>query len=78
MGVRQPRRRIHRTAPHRRHHLHDERSNKEIRKSFPLTKLHDEYRMTLDEFLKRFEYLAEAVETVDDAARNVFKLAAFS
>ncbi len=34
--------------------------------------------MTLDEFLKRFEYLGEAVEAVDDAARKVFTLALFS
>jgi hypothetical protein len=27
---------------------------------------------------KRFEYLAEAVEAVDDAARKVFTLALFS
>jgi Schlafen, AlbA_2 len=49
-----------------------------FRKSFPLTKVNDEYRMTLDEFLSRFEYLAQAIEGVDEAARKVFKLAAFS
>lgn len=49
-----------------------------FRKSFPLTKVNDEYRMTLDEFLNRFEYLAQAIESVDDAARKDFKLAAFS
>lgn len=49
-----------------------------FRKSFPLTKVNDEYRMTLDEFLSRFEYLAQAIEAVDEAARKVFKLAAFS
>ena len=49
-----------------------------FRKSFPLTKVNDEYRMTLEEFLNRFEYLSRAVEAVDDAARKDFKLAAFS
>ena len=34
--------------------------------------------MTLDEFLKSFEYLAEAVEAVDEAARKAFNLALFS
>jgi hypothetical protein len=49
-----------------------------FRKSFPLTKVNDEYRMTLDEFLNRFDYLAQAIEAVDQAARKDFKLAAFS
>jgi hypothetical protein len=49
-----------------------------FRKLFPLTKVNDEYPMTLDEFLKRFEYLAESIEAVDEAARMVFKLALFS
>jgi hypothetical protein len=49
-----------------------------FRKSFPLTKVNDEYRMTLAEFLNRFEYLARAIEAVDEAARKDFKLAAFS
>ena len=40
--------------------------------------VNDEYPMTLDEFLNRFEYLALAIEAVDEAARNVFNLAAFS
>lgn len=49
-----------------------------FRKSFPLTKINDEYLMTLDEFLSRFDYLAQAIEAVDGAARKDFKLAAFS
>jgi hypothetical protein len=49
-----------------------------FRKSFPLTKVNDEYRMTLEEFLNRFDYLAQAIEAVDEAARKDFKLAAFS
>jgi hypothetical protein len=52
--------------------------DEKFRQHFPATKVNDEYRMTLDEFLKRFEYLAEAVEAVDDAARKVFTLALFS
>jgi hypothetical protein len=34
--------------------------------------------MTLEEFLNRFEYLAGAIEAVDEAARKDFTLAAFS
>lgn len=49
-----------------------------FRKSFPAAKVNDEYRMTLDEFLDRFEYLAQAIEAVDEAARKDYKLAAFS
>jgi hypothetical protein len=49
-----------------------------FRNLFPLTKVNDEYRMTLDEFLSRFEYLAQAVEAVDEAARKVFKLSLYS
>lgn len=49
-----------------------------FRKAFPLTKVNDEYRMTLDEFLSRFEYLAQAIEAVDEAARKVFKLSLYS
>jgi hypothetical protein len=52
--------------------------DEKFRKLFPLTKLNDEYRMTLDEFLSRFDYLAQAIEAVDEAARRDFKLAAFS
>ena len=52
--------------------------DEKFRKSFPLTKVNDEYRMTLDEFLDRFDYLAQAIEAVDEAARKDFKLAAFS
>lgn len=52
--------------------------DEKFRKSFPLTKVNDEYRMTLDEFLDRFDYLAQAVKAVDEAARKDFKLAAFS
>jgi len=40
-----------------------------FRQHFPATKVHDEYPMTLDEFLKCFEYLAAAVDAVDEAAR---------
>ena len=49
-----------------------------FRKSFAAAKLNDEYRMTLDEFLERFEYLAQAIKAVDEAARKDFKLAVFS
>ncbi len=52
--------------------------DEKFRKSFPLTKVNGEYRMTLDEFLGRFDYLAQAIEAVDEAARKDFKLAAFS
>jgi hypothetical protein len=49
-----------------------------FRKSFPLTKVNDEYRMTLEEFLNRFEYLAQAIEAVDEAASKDYQLASFS
>ena len=52
--------------------------DEKFRNSFPLAKLNEEYRMSLDEFLDRFEYLARAIEAVDDAARKDFKLASFS
>jgi hypothetical protein len=39
-----------------------------FRHYFLATKVNDDYTMTLDEFLKSFEYLAEAVEAVDEAA----------
>ena len=49
-----------------------------FREYFPITKLNDEYQMTLDEFLKRFEYLAQAIDAVDQAARNDYQLASFT
>jgi hypothetical protein len=52
--------------------------DEKFRKSFPAAKLNDEYRMTLDEFLDRFEYLAQAIDAVDQAARKDYQLASFS
>ena len=49
-----------------------------FREYFPAADLNDEYRMTLDEFLRRFEYLAQAIDAVDEAARNDYQLASFS
>lgn len=49
-----------------------------FRQFFPATKVNDEYLMTLHEFLKRFEYLADAIRAVDDEARKVFNLALYS
>jgi hypothetical protein len=49
-----------------------------FREYFPTARLNDEYRMTLDEFLTRFEYLAEAINAVDEAARKDYQLASFS
>lgn len=49
-----------------------------FRKAFPASKLNDEYRMTLDDFLDRFEHLAQSVKAVDEAARKDFRLAVFS
>ena len=62
-------------------HLYTHQSgiiDERFRNAFPLTTINDEYRMTLDEFVARFDYLARAVEAVDEAARKDFKLAAFS
>jgi len=52
--------------------------DEKFRQNFPMTKLNEEYRMTLGEFLTQVEYLVESVEAVDDAARKDFKLSAFS
>lgn len=49
-----------------------------FRQHFPATKVHDEYRMTLGDFLAQVEYLVEAVEAVDDAARKDFNLSLYS
>lgn len=49
-----------------------------FQKLFPAAKVNDEFRMTLDEFLQRFEYLAQTIEVVDEEARKVFKLARYS
>jgi len=49
-----------------------------FREYFPTANLNDEYRMTLDEFLRRFEYLAQAIDAVDEAARKDYQLASFS
>jgi hypothetical protein len=49
-----------------------------FREYFPTARLNDEYRMTLDEFLTRFEYLAEAINAVDESARKDYQLASFS
>lgn len=49
-----------------------------FRKFFPTAKANDEFRLTLDEFLQRFEYLAKTVEAVDVEARKLFKLACYS
>ena len=48
-----------------------------FRQHFPATKIHDEYRMTLADFLAQVEYLVGSVEAVDDAARKDFKLALY-
>lgn len=45
---------------------------------FPASTVNVEYRMTLDEFLARFEYLAQSVQALDEAARKDFGLASFS
>jgi hypothetical protein len=49
-----------------------------FREYFPAANLNDEFRMTLDEFLSRVEYLAQAIEAVDTAARSDYQLASFS
>ena len=49
-----------------------------FRRYFPATNVNEEYRMSLDDFLKSFEYLADAGEAVDEEARRVFKLALYA
>jgi hypothetical protein len=41
-----------------------------FREYFPAANLNDEYRMTLDAFLTRLEYLAQSIDAVDEAGRN--------
>src|SRR6266481_2318898 len=45
---------------------------------FPNTKLNEEHRMTLDEFLEKFEYLAQTINALDQAALAKYQLASFS
>lgn len=45
---------------------------------FPAARVHDEYRMTLGDFLTQVAYLVESAEAVDDIARRDFKLALYS
>jgi hypothetical protein len=49
-----------------------------FREYFPVANLNDEYRMTLDEFLTRLKYIAQAIDAVDEAARNDYQLSSFS
>jgi hypothetical protein len=49
-----------------------------FRHYFPATNVNDEYPMTLDEFLKSFEYLADSAEGVDDKARITYSLSQYS
>jgi hypothetical protein len=49
-----------------------------FREHFPAASLNDEYRMTLEEFLSRVEYLVQAIDAVDEAARKDYQLASFS
>jgi len=49
-----------------------------FREYFPVATLNDEYRMTLDEFLTRLGYFAQAIDAVDEAARNDYQLASYS
>lgn len=49
-----------------------------FREYFPEANLNDEYRMTLDDFLIRLEYMAQAIQAVDEAARNDYQLSSFS
>jgi hypothetical protein len=52
--------------------------DEKFREYFPAANLNDEYRMSLDEFLARFEYLAQAIDALDESARNDYQLACFS
>jgi Putative DNA-binding domain len=49
-----------------------------FREYFSAANLNDEYLMSLDEFLTHFEYLAQTIDAVDEAARNDYQLASFS
>ncbi len=45
---------------------------------FPTAKLNEEHQMTLDEFLAKFEYLAQIINTLDQVALAKYQLASFS
>ena len=45
---------------------------------FPNAKLNEEHRMTLDEFLEKFEYLAHIISALDQVALAKYQLASFS
>jgi hypothetical protein len=49
-----------------------------FREYFPGANVNEEHQMTLDEFLMRVKYLAEAIDAVVEAARNDYQLAAFT
>lgn len=45
---------------------------------FPNAKLNEEHRITLDEFLEKFEYLAHIINALDQVALTKYQLASFS
>jgi hypothetical protein len=45
---------------------------------FPNSKLNEEHRMTLEEFLEKFEYLAQIINALDQVALAKYQLASFS
>jgi hypothetical protein len=59
-------------------HLYSHRNgivDEKFLRYYPDLKLNDEHQMPLDDFLKRFEYLAQAIDAVDRAALAKFQLA---
>ena len=50
-------------------------SMRSFRGIFQNATLNDEHRMTLDEFLEKFEYLARTIDAVDRAALTKYQLA---
>lgn len=45
---------------------------------FPNAKLNEEHRMRLDEFLEKFEYLAQIINALDQVALTKYQLASFT
>jgi hypothetical protein len=59
-------------------HLYSHRNgivDEKLLRYYPDLKLNDEHQMPLDNFLERFEYLAQAINAVDRAALTKYQLA---
>jgi hypothetical protein len=61
-------------------HLYSHRNgiiDEKFQSYFPDAKLNEEHQMTLDEFLKKFDYLAQIINALDQCAMVKYQLASF-